>query len=66
MLLLANHDLLTNHMQFHSINKSSLLHVHVYVRQTHSAQGEGLSLSPGKRGRAALEEEFSSEEEAEL
>lgn len=51
-----------NHFQFHSMNKSSLLYVH----QTHSAQGEGLSRSPGNSGRAALEEEFSSEEEAEL
>ncbi len=33
---------------------------------THSVEGEGLSLSPANRGRAALEEEFSSEEEAEL
>lgn len=33
---------------------------------THSVEGEGLSRSPANRGRAALEEEFSSEEETEL
>lgn len=43
---------------------STLLNVNVCL--THSAQGEGLSRSPGSSGRAALEEEFSSDEEAEL
>ena len=36
------------------------------AKRTYSELGVGLSLSPANRGRAALEEEFSSEEEAEL
>lgn len=35
-------------------------------KKTYSVLGVGLSLSPANRGRAALEEEFSSEDEAEL